>query len=132
MYFPSGDFSHYKSLTDVVEEHGKHMTHYHDPTGWILLMCLFNPLQNYPEASGSECLQCQPFLPPSPQARQMGAPWSRAGLAAGKAAVESMGTGKELATLIPQSLGMSACCEGSLGQWLQCCIGWDRGLSPLS
>lgn len=66
MYFPSGDFSHYKSLTDVVEEHGKHMTHYHDPPGWILLMCLFNPLQHYPEASASESLHCQPFLVQTP------------------------------------------------------------------
>lgn len=44
MYFPSGDFSSYESLTDVVGGHGKHMTRYHDLPGWILLMCLFNPL----------------------------------------------------------------------------------------
>lgn len=66
MYFPSGDFSHYKSLTDVVEEHGKHMTRYHDPPGCILLMCLFNPLQHCPGDSASECLQCQPFVVQTP------------------------------------------------------------------
>lgn len=45
----------------------------------------------------------------------MGAPWRRAGLAAGKAAVESMGTGKELPALLPRSLGVSAAVRAHQG-----------------